>query len=106
MAVFPRPSRPSAVLSDLKAFIATGDRDHRTPVAIVSILMPALIVAGFLHDSYTEPAKPEMTFIASWPADRTDADIIAQQRVDEAKRQAAVAERQRQFKNVERRLGL
>jgi hypothetical protein len=100
------PLPPKRRLADLKAFIATGDRDHRVPVAIISVLMPALIIAGFLKDSYVERPGPEMTFIESWPADRSDAEIIAQQKIDEAKRQAAVAERQRQFKVVERQLGL
>ncbi|WP_076068910.1 hypothetical protein [Sphingomonas montana] len=106
MAVFPRPSSPRRVIADLKAFITTGDRDHRTPIAILSILMPVLIVAGFLHDSYMERPEPEMTFIPSWSADRSDAEIIAQQKVDEAARVARVAERQRQFKKVERQLGM
>jgi len=106
MAVFPRPSSPRRVIADLKAFIATGDRDHRTPIAIISILMPILIVAGFLHDSYMERPAPEMTFIPSWPADRSDAEIVAQQKVDEAARVARVQERQRQFQKVERQLGM
>ncbi|GGE85739.1 hypothetical protein GCM10011404_18180 [Sphingomonas prati] len=94
------------MIADLKAFITTGDRDHRTPIAIISILMPMLIIAGFLHDSYMERPEPEMTFIASWPADRTDAQIEAQQKVDEAARVARVKARQQSFQKVERQLGM
>jgi hypothetical protein len=106
MAVFPRPSSPRRVIADLKAFIATGDRDHRAPIAVIAILMPILIVAGFAHDADVKPPPPEMTFIPSWPADRTDAQIIAQQKIDEDARVARVQERQRQFQKLERQLGM
>lgn len=106
MAVFPRPASPRRVLADLKAFIVTGDRDHRVPVAIISVMMPALIIAAFLHDTWMPAPEPEMSFIPSWTATRSDAEIIAKQTRDEAARQAWVAERQRQFQTVERQFGL
>ena len=44
--------------------------------------------------------------VDSWSANRTDAEIIAQQKKDQAARRAYQAEKQRQFKRLENQLGM
>ena len=39
-------------------------------------------------------------------ANRTDAEIIAQQKIDQAAKEAAQKERQRQFQKLEKQLGM
>ena len=105
MAVIPRPSSPRALLADLRAFLASRQR-HQLAIAAVSVAMPALIVLGFYHDARTEPPKPEMYFLPSWPADRSDAEIIAQQKIDQAAKEKRQAETRASYQRLAKQLGI
>ena len=101
---FPRPSSPLAALRDLAAFIAQQDR-HKIAFAIISLLIPGLIVLGFYVDSDIKP-EAQLIYVQSWPADRSDEQIKAQQKIDQAERDKAAAEKQRQYQEMEKRLGI
>jgi len=105
MAVLPRPASPRALLADIRLFFASRQR-HQLVIAAISVAMPVLIVAGFYHDSHVEPPAPEMYFIPSWPADRTDAEIIALQKVDQVKREKREAEKRESFQRLAKQLGI
>ena len=105
MAVFPRPSSPRVVWRDLRHFLAQGNR-HKLLFATLSVALPFLLILGFLHDSKRETPKPEMWFVPSWPADRSDAEIVAQNRLDQAKKDKALAEKQASYKRLANQLGI
>jgi hypothetical protein len=105
MAVLPRPASPRALLADIRLFLASRQR-HQLVIAAVSVAMPVLIVAGFYHDSHVEPPAPEMYFLPSWPADRTDAEIIALQKVDQVKREKREAEKRASYQRLAKQLGI
>lgn len=105
MAVFPRPRSPRVLLADVKAFVRSDQR-HKLLFGFLSLLLPALLIAGFYVDSHVEPPPPEMTFMPSWPATRSDAEIIAQQKIDQRKRHAQQAERRAEFKRLADQLGI
>jgi len=105
MAVFPRPASPRALIADLKAFFATRQR-HQLLIGAVSVAMPALIVLGFYHDSHVEPPKEEMYFLPSWPADRSDAEIIAQQKIDQKIKEKRQAEQRAGYQRLAKQLGI
>jgi len=102
----PRPSSPRAAWADLKAFLS-GPQRHKLLFGLLSILMPAIIVAGFIFDARTNilPGR-SITYIQSWPADRSDAEIIAQQKIDQKKKEAADRERQRSYQRLADQLGI
>ena len=69
--------------------------------------MTAILVIEFLVDSKINTAPPpQVIYVESYSANRTDAEIIAEQKQDLAEKKAAQAERQRQFQKLENRLGL
>jgi hypothetical protein len=105
MSVLPRPSGPRALLADLKNFLQTRQR-HQLLFAVISVVIPALLIAGFYHDSYVEPPKPEMYFLPSWPADRSDAEIIALQKIDQAKKEKRQAETRAAYQRLAKRLNI
>jgi hypothetical protein len=105
---FPRPYKPAIVWRDLKAFLGEQGR-YKYLFAFLSILMPTLLIAGFYVDSRVDPPGPQIIYIQNWPADRSDAEIKAQQKIDQAKRDAALEKRRRQFQKADedlKRLGL
>ena len=102
----PRPVGPRALIADLRAFFR-GRSKPQLVAGALAILLPAIIVWGFIVDSDTNTAPPpRITYIESWRADRTDAEIIEGQRQDQIRREAIAKERQRQFKALENRLGI
>lgn len=100
----PRPSSPAAAWRDLKAFLGQQER-HKFVFAAIAIFMPVLIVTGFYIDSNIKP-EAQIIYVQSWPASRTDEEIKAQQKIDQAKRDKDAAEKRRQYQELEKRLGM
>ena len=104
MSWFPRPASPKALIADLRLFASQRSRYQWGGLA-VAIAMPVLIVAGFYHDASQGIAPgPQLIYVDSWPASRTDEQIKAQQKIDQARREAALKERQRQFQKLDKDL--
>lgn len=106
MSWFPKPVGPRAALTDLRAFMRQRSREQFIGAAL-AILVTMIIIIEFLVDSKINTAPPpRIVYAESWKADRTDAEIIAQQKIDQAKRDAAAKEKQRQFQKLEKELGM
>lgn len=75
--------------------------------AFGAVMMPIVIIATFIKDGNTNIAPGEQLIYAeSWTANRSDAQIRLDQGKRQKEREAAVAERQRQFKELGRKLGM
>ena len=97
----PRPSSPRALWADLKAFAADSS-PYKWGAAVVAFVMPIAIVIVFTIDSRTNIVPPaQIIYVEQWPANRSDAEIKAQQAKDKAELDALKKERQRQFKKVD-----
>lgn len=113
MAIFPRPVRPSAALADLRAFLSER-RPHQWAFAALALFLTAMILAGFQIDSHLDDPvwkEPDVIYVKPYAANRSRAEIIAQQQRDlpaelaaRADQEAWRAERRRQFRKVDRQL--
>lgn len=104
MSWFPRPASPKALVADLKLF-ASQRSPYQWGGLAVALVMPVLLIAGFAHDaSHGIQPGPQLIYAQSWPSSRTDEQIKADQKIDQAKREAAQKERQRQFQKIDQRL--
>ena len=75
--------------------------------AALALLATSIIVIEFLVDSKMGTApEPQVIEVEIYPSNRTDAEIIAEQKKDEAARRAAQLEKQRQFQRLENQLGI
>jgi hypothetical protein len=107
MAVFPRPSSPRAALADFRAYFAHGNRRDHLLGGTLAVLITIIILILFFVDSKINTApRPTIQFVESWPANRTDAQIIAQQKKDQAEAEARAKKAQEQFKKLEKTLGM
>ena len=103
---FPKPVGPRAAFSDLRAFMRQRGRE-KVIGALLAVLVTTIIIIEFLVDSKINTAPPPTVVYAdSWSVNRTDAEIVAEQKVDQAKRDAAAKEKQRQFQKLEKQLGM
>lgn len=105
--VLPRPASPRRALADAASFFRPRGR-HQLIAGGLAIMLPALIIWGFYADGQTNLAPPRKTliFAESWRADRTDAEIVALQKVDAAAKAEAEAEKRRAYQRLEKRLGM
>ena len=106
MGWFPKPVGPRAAFSDLFAFMRQRSREQVIG-ATLAVLVTVIIVIEFLVDSKINTAPPpQVVYAESWSSNRTDAEIVAEQKKDQAQRDAAAKEKQRQFKELEKQLGM
>ena len=106
MSWFPKPSRPTVAIADLLAFMRQRSREQRL-AAVLSFLVTLIIVIVFFVDSSINTAPPpQIIYVEQYRADRTDAEIIADQQKDEAERQAALKQQQREYQKLENAFGM
>jgi hypothetical protein len=106
MSWFPRPSSPRAAFRDLAAFMRQRSREQVIGASL-AFLVTTIIVIEFLVDAKIGTAPPpQVTYVELYPSNRTDAEIIADEKKDMAKKLAAQKERQRQFQKLEKQLGM
>jgi len=106
MSWFPSPVSPRAAIADFRAFLRHREREHWIGAAL-AVLVTVIIIIEFLVDSKINTAPPpRVIYVEQWKADRTDAEIIADQKKDQAAKEAARKERQRQFQRLEKQLGM
>jgi len=103
MAILPRPASPSAFIADLRAFITGGDHRYKFFGAAFAIGITAFWIFGFVVESRwgVLPEGEQLTYAMEFPANRTDEQIIAQNKADQKVKDAALAERRRQFQKVD-----
>lgn len=106
MSWFPRPASPRAAFADLLGFMRQRSREQLIGAAL-ALLVTAIIVIEFLVDSKINTAPPpQIVYVEQWNANRTDAEIIAEQKKDQSEREAYAREKQRQFQKLENQLGM
>lgn len=105
---FFRDISPRRAFHDLRAFLGQQQK-HKLAFLALSIFLFAMILVGFTIDSkFKTPYKRTIIYAESWPLDRTDAEIVAAQKIDaanRAKREAALekrrAENRAAFKRID-----
>src|SRR5690349_2316327 len=106
MSWFPSPSTPRAALRDLAAFMRQRSREQVIGASL-ALLVTGIIVFEFVIDAKigVKPT-PTPTYVELYPANRTDAEIIAEQKNEMAIKAAGEKEKQRQFQQLEKRFGM
>ncbi|HEU5286545.1 MAG TPA: hypothetical protein VFU20_08590 [Sphingomicrobium sp.] len=106
MSWFPSPVSPRAAFADFRTFVRHREREHWIGAAL-AVLVTIIIVIEFFVDSKINTAPPpQIVYVEQWKTDRTDAEIIADQKKRQAEKEAAARERQRQFQRLEKQLGM
>jgi len=106
MSWFPRPSSPRVAFNDLRAFMRQRSREQVIAAAL-AVLITVVIVIEFVVDAKINTAPPpRVTYVELYSTNRTDAEIVADQKKDQAAKEAAAKERQRQFQKLENQLGM
>lgn len=106
MAFLPPLIGPRTALRDLKSFLSRRSREQKIGAAL-AVLVTSVILILFIVDSSVNTAPPAtIQFVESWPANRTDEEIIADQQRRQAEKDKLTEEKQRQFQEIENTLGM
>ncbi len=93
-------------MRDLLAFMRQRSREQVIG-ATLAVLVTIIIVIVFLVDSKINTAPPQQViYVDLYNSNRTDAEIIADQKKDQAEKDAYAKEKQRQFQELEKKLGM
>lgn len=107
MAIFPRPVSPKNALGDFWSYFRQ-QRQHKWPLLGLSVALTWLIVWTFVIDANTNtmPTRNKIIYVESWDANRSDAAIILQQKIDFAKREAALIQQQKKMQGFADAFGI
>ena len=95
----PQRFNVAAAFRDLAGFLRARER-HEYVFAVLAVAITGFIVFAFNHDSKFTQA-PQIVYVESWPATRSDAEIKRDITADQAARDKAKAERQAEFKKID-----
>lgn len=107
MAIFPRPVSPKSAFNDFWGyFIET--RAHKWPLLGLSVAVTWVIIWAFVIDGKTNimPRQNKIIYVESWNANRTDAAIILQQKMDLARSEIALKKKQTEMQGVADAFGI
>lgn len=99
---------PLRAFADLRRFLGSR-KPHEVLFLFPALMLTVLVLVGFYKDSqFDVPYKRNIIYVESWPLNRTDAEIHAQQKIDQAKKHQDQAEfekqqkkRQQEFKKMD-----
>lgn len=107
MAIFPRPVSPKSALGDFWGYFKQ-QRRHKWPLLGVSAAFTYVIIWAFIVDANTNtmPTRNKIIYFQSWDANRSDAAIILQQKMDLARRDAALQKKQVEMQKIADTFGI
>ena len=106
MAILPPMVGPRAALRDLAAFMRQRSRDQVIGAAL-AVLVTIIIVIVFFVDSQINTAPPpQIVYIENYGPERTDADIIRDQKKASEDRKKAEEARRKEFEKLQKELGI
>lgn len=99
---------PRRAYLDLRDFLSRR-RPHQLVFATAAVAFTGLAVFEIAHDAhYVSEYHPNIIYVQQWRADRSEADILAQQKIDkiadderDAKIQAALDKQQAAYKRID-----
>lgn len=106
MPVLPPMHSPKTAWRDIRAFFANRNRDHLLGGALALGITAVILVIFFLDAKVNTAPPATITYVDSWTADRTDAEIKADQEKDQAANEERARARQEQFKEIANSFGI
>ena len=106
MAILPPMVGPRAALRDLKAFMGQRSREQWIGASLAVLVTVIIVIIFFVDSKINTAPPPQVVYVDLYNSNRTDAEIIADQKKDQAEKEALAKERQRQFQELEKKLGM
>ena len=106
MAILPPMVGPRAALSDLKAFLSQRSREQVIGAALAVLVTIIIVIIFFVDSKINTAPPPQIVYVESYGPNRTDEDIIRDQKKASEERRKAEEARRREFQKLEKKFGI
>ena len=106
MAILPPMVGPRAALKDLASFMRQRSREQLIGAALAVLVTLIIVIIFFVDSKINTAPPPQIVYIENYGPDRTDADIIADQKKASADRKRAEEARRKEFQKLQKELGI
>ena len=106
MAILPPMVGPRAALSDLKAFMRQRSREQLIGAALAVLVTVIIVIIFFVDSKINTAPPPQIVYVENYGPDRTDADIVRDQKKASEDRRKAEEARRKEFEKLQKQLGI
>jgi len=97
---------PRAALADLRAFLRQRSREQVWGATMAVLVTTIILIIFFVDAKINTAPEPTVVYVESYGPDRTDAQIIADQKKASEERRKAEEYRRQEFQKLEKKLGI
>ena len=93
---------PLRAVRDLRVFLAQREK-HELGFFALALAITGVVLFAFLRDAndIKVPYRPTIVYVEQWPLSRTDAQIRAQQKIDQVAKEKRLADQKAQQAQVQ-----
>lgn len=106
MPVLPPIHGPRAAFGDLAAFLRQRSREQVIGATLAILVTIVILILFFVDSKINTGPPPTMVVVELYDSNRTDAEIVADQKRDQAELERRKAESRRQFQEIQNQLGM
>lgn len=106
MAILPPVVGPRAALRDLTAFMRQRSRDQIIGASLAVLVTIIIVIIFFVDSKINTAPPPQIVYVENYGPDRTDADIIRDQKKASEERRKAEEARRQEFQKLQKQLGI
>ena len=106
MAILPPTVGPRAALKDLTAFMRQRSRDQVIGASLAVLVTIIIVIIFFVDSKINTAPPPQIVYVENYGPDRTDADIIRDQKKASEERRKAEEARRQEFQKLQKQLGI
>jgi hypothetical protein len=106
MAILPPTVGPRAALRDLTAFMRQRSREQVIGASLAVLVTIIIVIIFFVDSKINTAPPPQIVYVENYGPDRTDADIIRDQKKASEDRRRAEEARRQEFQKLQKQLGI
>jgi hypothetical protein len=106
MAILPPTVGPRAALKDLTAFLRQRSREQLIGASLAVLVTIIIVIVFFVDSKINTAPPPQIVYVESYGPDRTDADIIADQKKASEERRKAEEARRKEYEKLQKQFGI
>jgi hypothetical protein len=97
---------PRAALRDLTSFMRQRSREQIIGASLAVLVTIIIVIIFFVDSTINTAPPPQIVYVENYPANRTDAEIIADQKKASEERRKAEEARRQEFQKLQKQLGI
>ena len=106
MAILPPTVGPRAALRDLTAFMRQRSREQIIGASLAVLVTIIIVIVFFVDSKINTSTPPQIIYVENYGPDRTDADIIRDQKKASEERRKAEEARRQEYEKLKKQFAI